>query len=686
MLSNKDENWLLILDNADDPSFDFSQYFPSGVYGTILLTSRNPVLHNQSTIGFKSLDLLDNSDCISLLQKLIGKSQSAAVDSNDKATQDIVELIELLGAHTIALIQAGEYISRRRCTVQKYIEIFKMSRKRMAAYEPNPAYRSAYATFEASAAFLESSKEKREKDALFLLHLLPMLGKKDFKIDFFKAVWQGAKLVSAKDYRPMHRLTDATHLLPYLTPFVQISGIEHQDEWDSFYLETAIDVLTSLSLIRFSPPPNKWQGALLTMHPLTRAWAKDRQSPEDMDVSLISSGSLLAMITQTEQQLMAQYNGNLPYSDDPGLPHFLKIKLNRNIRLTNCYNLQARGYDVPYITDNFTRLAAKAKSCSPEWSASLAILTLILSFWFLACREEVFRVRKDILKQLFLSLGVDPQYPSPGLLPLYIFLLLLDLRSCYTLEAAYDKVRLLAAVVDIGTQNAETSGNPLLFFRLLSILAYHGCYCKKSVGGCWVLPHIRQALTKPVCFEFLSHKMLLSTRSYLARYYFLDRRFEVVEEVLESQLPSNPLEVIDPTVSLTSCYDFLALVYMEKAEYEKVILLLGPYIPVWFDQRNLDKNSLVQMCMNLALAYIGAGQMAQALSTFEDGYCRVNKMVLSGWVRVRLLQLRWFQSAFQLYTITVRSWMDADMEISGPTAIESLSCAAKAQLGSCPDY
>jgi len=86
--------------------------------------------------------------------------------------------------------------------------------------------------------------------------------------------------------------------------------------------------------------------------------------------------------------------------------------------------------------------------------------------------------------------------------------------------------------------------------------------------------------------------------------------------------------------------------------------------------------------MRLALAYIGAGKMAQALSTFEDGCYRLNKMVLSGSPKIQ--RLEWVQSVFQLCTITVRSWMDAGMEISGNTAIKDLLNAAEAQSGPYP--
>ena len=40
-LGGIDHSWLLFLDNADDPAVDYSQYFPPGSRGTVVLTSRN---------------------------------------------------------------------------------------------------------------------------------------------------------------------------------------------------------------------------------------------------------------------------------------------------------------------------------------------------------------------------------------------------------------------------------------------------------------------------------------------------------------------------------------------------------------------------------------------------------------------------------------------------------------------
>lgn len=68
-LANLSHQWLLILDNADDITFDLSNYFPPGDRGTIIITSRNPECRMHVTVGFEELDKMDLEDAITLLLK-----------------------------------------------------------------------------------------------------------------------------------------------------------------------------------------------------------------------------------------------------------------------------------------------------------------------------------------------------------------------------------------------------------------------------------------------------------------------------------------------------------------------------------------------------------------------------------------------------------------------------------------
>lgn len=61
LLSNMEHSWLLILDNADDPDFNYQAYFPSGTHGTVIMTSRNARCAGYNKIGSEKLGGLNAS-------------------------------------------------------------------------------------------------------------------------------------------------------------------------------------------------------------------------------------------------------------------------------------------------------------------------------------------------------------------------------------------------------------------------------------------------------------------------------------------------------------------------------------------------------------------------------------------------------------------------------------------------
>jgi len=69
LLANTNKRWLLILDNADDPTFDYQDYFPSGTNGMILMTSRVSECAQYGTVGAEALEGLDPKASTHLLLK-----------------------------------------------------------------------------------------------------------------------------------------------------------------------------------------------------------------------------------------------------------------------------------------------------------------------------------------------------------------------------------------------------------------------------------------------------------------------------------------------------------------------------------------------------------------------------------------------------------------------------------------
>ncbi|KAJ7841847.1 P-loop containing nucleoside triphosphate hydrolase protein [Mycena leptocephala] len=80
-LQSKQDQWLLLFDNADDPKINFNDYFPHRSHGKILITSRNPGL----------------------------SAAKAATNHNKKIAANIVKVLHYL---PLAIIQAGAFIAK----------------------------------------------------------------------------------------------------------------------------------------------------------------------------------------------------------------------------------------------------------------------------------------------------------------------------------------------------------------------------------------------------------------------------------------------------------------------------------------------------------------------------------------------------------------------------------------------
>jgi hypothetical protein len=170
-LATTQHPWLLVLDNADNPSVDYQRYFPTGSSGMVMLTSRNERCKRYATQRHILLDGLPDAEACELLLS------AADVPGRQRQTfqDDAQAITALLQSHPLALILAGSYVSRGHCTLARYPDVYEKQRRRLLTFELTQAqsrYRDVYATFEASADILQSSATESAGDALQLLPVL----------------------------------------------------------------------------------------------------------------------------------------------------------------------------------------------------------------------------------------------------------------------------------------------------------------------------------------------------------------------------------------------------------------------------------------------------------------------------------------------------------------------------------
>jgi GTP-binding protein EngB required for normal cell division len=115
---------MLILDNADDPDLDISQYFPVGNRGIILITSRNLDCKFHATVGVCELGRMEEEEAITLMLKTAGYE-----DLFDEAARRMAKpVVSNLGCLALAIGQTGALIRQGLYTMEEYCEAYSLFR------------------------------------------------------------------------------------------------------------------------------------------------------------------------------------------------------------------------------------------------------------------------------------------------------------------------------------------------------------------------------------------------------------------------------------------------------------------------------------------------------------------------------------------------------------------------------
>jgi hypothetical protein len=203
-LASTKQKWLLVIDNADDHNTDYATYFPSGNRGCIILTTRNPEYSTHNSVGWHNLETLEHGEAVQLLLKAAFTGQQICESSKAAAE----EVLEILGFHPLAIVQAGAFIQKGLCKLNDYPNRFHEQRQRLLQFQPTQAhsvYKDVYATFAVSAKHLEDSVEQSAKNALELLRFLAFVHFDDVPMSILERAWHYDKFVSANETLPLIR-------------------------------------------------------------------------------------------------------------------------------------------------------------------------------------------------------------------------------------------------------------------------------------------------------------------------------------------------------------------------------------------------------------------------------------------------------------------------------------------------
>ncbi|KAG8818906.1 hypothetical protein FRC18_012275 [Serendipita sp. 400] len=124
------KNWLLILDNADDPSLKLSKFLPRAGHGHVIITTRNSTHRLLTPRSSHAVDVLPMEDSITLLLTSSGNEDNEGNRSLAK------EIAEGLGRLPLALAHAAAYILINSC-LDAFLATYRASRNQFLQSMPD---------------------------------------------------------------------------------------------------------------------------------------------------------------------------------------------------------------------------------------------------------------------------------------------------------------------------------------------------------------------------------------------------------------------------------------------------------------------------------------------------------------------------------------------------------------------
>ncbi|KAL8767846.1 MAG: hypothetical protein Q9209_005738 [Squamulea sp. 1 TL-2023] len=272
-LSECQKPWLLIIDNADDPELEISDFFPIDGSGHILITSRNPSVKLYATAGDIRFRGMDPEEGIRLL--LMSASMEYGSHQNQHQEQLARSLGAELGYLALALSQAGATIRRNIYTLEQYLRVYLGYRDRLLPKSMSISIdnTNTITTWEIPFQKIERHASVRNKDAVDLMHLLAFLHFDSIHESIFRSL-----AANAMD-------SDVTGVV---YPDIIVSSLR-RTEVSQARLRQALGVLTDHSLIDFDPDTRSY-----SQHPVVHRWARDRLDQEKQLLSLNCTVGLLA--------------------------------------------------------------------------------------------------------------------------------------------------------------------------------------------------------------------------------------------------------------------------------------------------------------------------------------------------------------------------------------------------------
>ncbi|KAJ6564841.1 hypothetical protein B0H19DRAFT_1286501, partial [Mycena capillaripes] len=127
-LAANQEDWLLFLNNADDPKLNLNGFLPRCNHGNIIITSRNPELPGYGG-SYSFVTDMDEDEAVAVLL------QSARCNISPANKGIASEIVKDLGYLPLAIVQAGAFILKSGA-LDSYLDLYTKNRAQLLSEKP----------------------------------------------------------------------------------------------------------------------------------------------------------------------------------------------------------------------------------------------------------------------------------------------------------------------------------------------------------------------------------------------------------------------------------------------------------------------------------------------------------------------------------------------------------------------
>lgn len=179
--------WLIVFDNADDPTV-LSDFWPTAGCGSVLITSRDPMTRSHYFFPTAGVELegLPLEEAAALLTHLTGYDRRSTEDKVKRDTQAIAQRLEGL---PLAIDQIGAIICKQGLTLFEFLDIYEEDKE---FFELHPL-RYGKCRYEHSLATVWAL-ESLSRGALALLNFISLLDSEIIQEEIFFKTFRNVKI------------------------------------------------------------------------------------------------------------------------------------------------------------------------------------------------------------------------------------------------------------------------------------------------------------------------------------------------------------------------------------------------------------------------------------------------------------------------------------------------------------